>query len=160
MRPHLNGEPITIFKLRDDAEMHEFRNRPKFRENSFEELITLQGQVYLHSEGKLSDRAEVPYTVGAGYILLRTSDIERSISLPTQNEWLKFRVRLDNVADTLYEIYEICPLSYHKRTGGWLLQRVLFREIDENETSNGVETPMEMEVQQVSTVFTEVEVDF
>lgn len=153
--PTLNPVPVELYHPKADATKHAHRNRFETRTTGFELLKAVQAQCHFFSKNALRRRQELGYLRSLGYIRLRKMDLVALSILPSEEEWVAYKLKFPTLGDRFYDILEVrpkCPLD-----GDWLYFDIHFDEskvstpLGSEERTFEIEPPLEQ--------YTEVEVE-
>jgi len=132
MNPTINGTLVRVFRLSATAEEHEFRNRPKDKEASFESIGEIKAQAVWYSHEELQRFQSVDRIKADGYFIFKNITLKKLGINPSPSgaNWNRYRFQPNingEYGTRILEVVEMRPESPHR--GTFRLWYAYFQEI-------------------------------
>lgn len=90
----VNGINVRVYKLADDADMHDFRNRYADKDSDFEPYATVKGQPVWYSSEKIRFYEELYDFRSIGYFIFNSNALQVAglSPAPDGNNWDYYRL--------------------------------------------------------------------
>jgi hypothetical protein len=146
MEPTINSTKIQVYKISDDAEPHEFRNRLADKENSYELLDTVKVQVVWYSHEELRQLESIDRIQSSGYFIFKNVTLNRLGINPSPDggDWNRYRFKYNingSYSNRFLEVVEMRPESPHR--GQFKLWYAYFHEVRPEPNMSSTESPTE-----------------
>lgn len=155
MKPVLNGELITVYKVSTTAELHDFRNRYKDPDGIYDLLSEINAQVHWYSKESMQKVETLGYISSSGAAVIRTCDADNLGILPVEDEWTKFRIKVNSLGDKTFKIVEVRPICPLRRAGRYLFRKLFIKEAVHNMVLEDTERDAEDRPMEIDKVFYE-----
>lgn len=140
----LNPIKMTVWKPKDSAALHSFRNRFKDLNEAFEKMGSIYGQINWFSKQDIRMREKLMFLRSLGYIWVRVWDTRNLSIEPTDEAWAGFYLTFQG-SEKFYEITQVKPRSVINGYPQFL--RIYFKEAPEiapkEETEGTFHAPVE-----------------
>jgi len=131
MNPTINPTKVRVYKINPNTEKHDYRNRPKDKENNYEFVKLMKLQPVWYSQKELRQQDQVDREQSSGYFLFKNSHLGKlGINPADNNSWARYRFlpKINGYfSDDFLEIIEIKPESPHR--GSYKLWYAKFHEV-------------------------------
>lgn len=145
MIPVLNPIKVKVYKIDEDAEKHDFRNRPVDKENSYAFVKTMRAQTVWYSHKEIRQQEEHDRIQSSGYFIFKNTHLKKlSIDPADDNSWGRYRFlpRINKVYSEEYlEVVEIRPETSF--SGTYQLWFAYFHEVRPEPKAILIESPTE-----------------